>query len=163
VAGLLNADADEIAVTTSASAGINSLASALDFSDLRNYVRVSNLEFPTGAQIWHAQTSRWCGHRACPEGRQRDRVAGLPFSRRAAILRADAVVVLEISRQRGAIDAVSDDGGFACVVRLPIRRQRDFSSFPHTPFPLLSLTHPLSHRWRGCARPEQPGHGKHIA
>jgi selenocysteine lyase/cysteine desulfurase len=58
VAGLLNADADEIAVTTSASAGINSLASALDFSDPRNEVLVSNLEFPTGAQIWYAQTSR---------------------------------------------------------------------------------------------------------
>ena len=35
VAGLLKADADEIAVTTSASAGINSLASSLDFSDPR--------------------------------------------------------------------------------------------------------------------------------
>jgi len=58
VAGLLNAQADEIAVTTSASAGINSLASALSFEGPRNKVVVSNLEFPTGAQIWHAQASR---------------------------------------------------------------------------------------------------------
>ncbi|MBS0361179.1 MAG: aminotransferase class V-fold PLP-dependent enzyme [Proteobacteria bacterium] len=58
VAGLLNATTDEIAVTTSASAGINSLASALDFSGPRNKVVVSNLEFPTGAQIWHAQAPR---------------------------------------------------------------------------------------------------------
>jgi selenocysteine lyase/cysteine desulfurase len=58
VAGLLNAGADEIAVTTSASAGINALASAIDFSGPRNKVVVSNLEFPTGAQIWHAQAPR---------------------------------------------------------------------------------------------------------
>jgi selenocysteine lyase/cysteine desulfurase len=58
MAGLLNAEADEIAVTTSASDGINSLASAIDFSGPRNKVVVSNLEFPTGAQIWHAQAPR---------------------------------------------------------------------------------------------------------
>jgi hypothetical protein len=37
-----------IAVITSASAGINSLASALDFSDPRNKVLVSNLEYLLG-------------------------------------------------------------------------------------------------------------------
>jgi selenocysteine lyase/cysteine desulfurase len=58
MAALLNAGADEIAVTTSASAGINSLASALDFSGPRNKVVVSDFEFPTGAQIWHAQAAR---------------------------------------------------------------------------------------------------------
>ena len=58
MAALLGAEADEIAVTTSASAGINSLASALDFSGPRNKVVVSNFEFPTGAQIWHAQAAR---------------------------------------------------------------------------------------------------------
>ncbi|MGZ6015395.1 MAG: aminotransferase class V-fold PLP-dependent enzyme [Phenylobacterium sp.] len=58
MAALLNAAADEIAITTSASAGINSLASAIDFSGARNKVVVSNFEVPTGAQIWHAQASR---------------------------------------------------------------------------------------------------------
>jgi selenocysteine lyase/cysteine desulfurase len=58
MAALLNASPDEIAVTTSASDGINSLASALDFSGPRNKVVVSNFEFPTGAQIWHAQEPR---------------------------------------------------------------------------------------------------------
>lgn len=58
MAYLLNASPDEIAVTTSASDGINSLASAIDFSGPRNKVLLSNLEFPTGAQIWHAQASR---------------------------------------------------------------------------------------------------------
>lgn len=58
MADLLNAGPDEIAVTASASAGINSLASALDLSGVRNKVVVSNFEFPTGAQIWHAQEPR---------------------------------------------------------------------------------------------------------
>jgi selenocysteine lyase/cysteine desulfurase len=58
MAALLHAGSDEIAVTTSASAGINSLASALDFSGPRNKAVVSNFEFPTGAQIWHAQELR---------------------------------------------------------------------------------------------------------
>ncbi|MGH8264786.1 MAG: aminotransferase class V-fold PLP-dependent enzyme, partial [Steroidobacteraceae bacterium] len=42
----------------SASAGINALASALDFTGARNKVVVSDFEFPTNAQIWHAQEKR---------------------------------------------------------------------------------------------------------
>src|SRR5918995_594504 len=58
MARLLGAQADEIAVTASASAGLNALASALDFSGPRNRVVVSDFEFPTNAQIWHAQEAR---------------------------------------------------------------------------------------------------------
>jgi selenocysteine lyase/cysteine desulfurase len=58
VAGLLGADSDEVAVTASASAGINSVASALDFSKPRNKVVITDLEFPTNAQIWYAQERR---------------------------------------------------------------------------------------------------------
>lgn len=58
MAGLLNARPEEMAVTASASAGINAVASALDFTGPRNRVLVSNLEFPTSAQIWHAQAPR---------------------------------------------------------------------------------------------------------
>jgi len=57
-AQLLHAAADEIAVTASVSAGLNSLASALDFSGARNKVVISDFEFPTNAQIWHAQEPR---------------------------------------------------------------------------------------------------------
>src|ERR1700689_5781697 len=57
-ATLLNAAPDEIAVTASVSAGLNALASALDFSGPRNKVVVSDFEFPTNAQIWHAQEPR---------------------------------------------------------------------------------------------------------
>jgi selenocysteine lyase/cysteine desulfurase len=58
VAKLLRAKSDEIAVTASVSAGINALASALDFSGPRNKVVISDFEFPTNAQIWHAQEPR---------------------------------------------------------------------------------------------------------
>jgi len=57
-ASLLNAAPQEIAVTASVSAGLNALASALDFSGPRNKVIVSDFEFPTNAQIWHAQEPR---------------------------------------------------------------------------------------------------------
>ena len=57
-AQLLGASPDEIAVTASVSAGLNSLASALDFSGKRNKVVISDFEFPTNAQIWHAQEPR---------------------------------------------------------------------------------------------------------
>ena len=55
---MLRASPDEIAVTASASAGLNALASAFDFTGRRNKVVVSDFEFPTNAQIWHAQEPR---------------------------------------------------------------------------------------------------------
>lgn len=55
---LINAGTDEMAITGSASSGINAIASALDFSGERNRVVVSNYEFPTSGQIWHAQQPR---------------------------------------------------------------------------------------------------------
>jgi selenocysteine lyase/cysteine desulfurase len=57
-AQLLHATPDEIAVTASVSAGLNALASALRFDGPRNKVVVSDFEFPTNAQIWHAQEPR---------------------------------------------------------------------------------------------------------
>src|ERR1700686_4274780 len=57
-ATLLRAVPDEIAAAASVSAGLNALASAVDFSGPRNKVVVSDFEFPTNAQIWHAQEPR---------------------------------------------------------------------------------------------------------
>jgi len=57
-ATLLHAAPDEIAVTASVSAGLNALASALHFSGPRDKVVISDFEFPTNAQIWHAQEPR---------------------------------------------------------------------------------------------------------
>ena len=58
VAALVNADADEIAVTTSVSAGVSALASGLRFDEGRDTVVVSDFEFPTIGQISHAQERR---------------------------------------------------------------------------------------------------------
>jgi len=58
IAGLLNADEDEVAVTTSVSAGVSALASGLRFDQGRDKVVVSDFEFPTIGQIWHAQERR---------------------------------------------------------------------------------------------------------
>jgi selenocysteine lyase/cysteine desulfurase len=57
VAKLVNADPDEIAVTTSLSAGVSALASGLRFAR-RSKVVLTDWEFPTIGQIWHAQESR---------------------------------------------------------------------------------------------------------
>jgi len=58
MATLLRVTPDEIAVTASASAGLNALASAFDFAGPRRKIVVSDFEFPTSTQIWHAQAGR---------------------------------------------------------------------------------------------------------
>ena len=53
----INAEPDEVAITTSASAGINPIANAFDFQQ-RNKVVMGEYEFPTMGQIWLAQKAR---------------------------------------------------------------------------------------------------------
>jgi selenocysteine lyase/cysteine desulfurase len=56
-ARLVGGEPDEVAVTTSLSAGVSALASTFDWSE-RPKVVVSDFEFPTVGQIWHAQELR---------------------------------------------------------------------------------------------------------
>lgn len=56
-ARFIHAQPDEVAIVTSASAGINPIASALAF-DGRNKVVMSEFEFPTMGHIWLAQRPR---------------------------------------------------------------------------------------------------------
>ena len=56
-ARLIGALPDEVAVTSSVSAAVSALASALDFARRRKVV-LSDVEFPTVGQIWHAQERR---------------------------------------------------------------------------------------------------------
>lgn len=56
-ARFINAQPDEVAIVTSASAGINPIANALRF-DQRNKVVMSEYEFPTMGHIWLAQRPR---------------------------------------------------------------------------------------------------------
>jgi selenocysteine lyase/cysteine desulfurase len=56
-ARLVDAERDDVAVTTSLSAGASAFASAIDFSK-RPKVVITDYEFPTIGQIWHAQQAR---------------------------------------------------------------------------------------------------------
>lgn len=56
-ARLIGAEADEVAVTTSLSAGVSALASGLRYAR-RSTIVTTDLEFPTIGQIWHAQEAR---------------------------------------------------------------------------------------------------------
>jgi selenocysteine lyase/cysteine desulfurase len=56
-AGLVGATPQEVAVTTSVSAAVSSLASGLQLGERRKVV-LTDLEFPTIGQIWHAQEPR---------------------------------------------------------------------------------------------------------
>jgi len=57
-ARLINAEPDEIAVTTSLSAGVAALASGLRYAGPRHKIVLTDWEFPTIGQIWHAQEAR---------------------------------------------------------------------------------------------------------
>ncbi len=56
-AQFINASPDEVAIVTSASAGINSVASALSFQE-RKKVVMGEFEFPTMGHVWLAQRVR---------------------------------------------------------------------------------------------------------
>src|SRR4029077_2418061 len=56
-AQFINASPDEVAIVTSASAGINGIASALNFRD-RKKVVMGEFEFPTMGHVWLAQRAR---------------------------------------------------------------------------------------------------------
>jgi selenocysteine lyase/cysteine desulfurase len=99
-ARLLGADSEEIAVTASVSAGLNALASAMDFSGPRNTVVVSDFEFPTNAQIWHAQEPR--GARVVHVPRAADGYIPLEMFERAIDSRTRLVAVTHVCFRNGA-------------------------------------------------------------
>jgi selenocysteine lyase/cysteine desulfurase len=55
---LIGAGSEEIAVATSVSQAVSSLASAIDFRGPRNKIVVDDFAFPAVAQVWHAQAPR---------------------------------------------------------------------------------------------------------
>jgi selenocysteine lyase/cysteine desulfurase len=58
LASILGAQVSEVAVTSSASAAVNSIASSFDFANGRSTIITTDMEFPTIGQIWHAQERR---------------------------------------------------------------------------------------------------------
>src|SRR5262249_59206062 len=99
-AAVLRAAPDEIAVTASASAGLNALASALEFRAPRNKVVVSDFEFPTSAQIWHAQEPR--GARIVHVPRTRDGDIPLESFARLIDEQTQLVAVTHVCFRNGA-------------------------------------------------------------
>ncbi len=100
VARLLGAAPDEIAVTTSASAGINSIASALRFDEGRHKIVISDYEFPTDAQIWYAQELR-----GAEVVRVTEREGYIPASRFADVIdeQTKLVAVTQVCFRNGAM------------------------------------------------------------
>ncbi|MEM7801963.1 MAG: aminotransferase class V-fold PLP-dependent enzyme [Chloroflexota bacterium] len=129
-AGLVNALPDEIAVQTSCSAAVSTLASALDFSGKRSKVVVDDFAFPTTAQIWHAQESRGASVVHVPEQNHYISIEAFEAAideetllvslthvcyRNGAVL--DLPAVIEIAHSRGAMVLLDS---FQAVGTLPI-------------------------------------------
>ena len=100
MAQVLGVTADEIAVTASASAGINALASAFDYTGARDKIVVSDFEFPTSAQIWHAQERR--GARVVHVPRAADGYIPLEHFERLIDERTGLVAVTHVCFRNGA-------------------------------------------------------------
>src|SRR6202790_2819498 len=99
-ATFLHASPDEIAVTASVSAGLNALASALHFSGPRDKVVISDFEFPTNAQIWHAQEPR--GARIVHVPRAADGYIPLENFAKAIDERTQLVAITHVCYRNGA-------------------------------------------------------------
>ncbi|HZT16072.1 MAG TPA: aminotransferase class V-fold PLP-dependent enzyme [Gaiellaceae bacterium] len=107
-AGLVGARPDDVAVTTSLSAGVSAFASALDFSR-RPKVVISDYEFPTIGQIWHAQQLRGAEVHVAPPERVAEAI-----DERTAIVSVTAVCyrngtrlpveeIADVAHERGAL------------------------------------------------------------
>jgi selenocysteine lyase/cysteine desulfurase len=133
-ARLIGAEPDEVAVTTSESAGASALASAISFAD-RPKVVISDFEFPTIGQIWHAQEQR-----GAEVVHVRARGAEIPLEafdaaidERTAIVsitavcyrngaRLDVEEITRLAHERGALvllDAYQAVGSYPVDVRAP--------------------------------------------
>ena len=114
-ARFINAAPEEVAIVTSASAGINPIANALRF-DRRNRVVMSEYEFPTMAHIWLAQQPRGAEIRfldgvdqAVPAERYEreidERTVIVPLTQVSFVngYRSDVVRITKIAHDRGAL------------------------------------------------------------
>jgi selenocysteine lyase/cysteine desulfurase len=114
-AAFIGADADEVAVVTSASAGINPIANAVSFAG-RNRVVLGEYEFPTMGHIWLAQQPRGAEiqflkgkHDALPlslyQGAIDDRTCIVPLTQVSFVngFRADVSGITKIAHENGAL------------------------------------------------------------
>jgi selenocysteine lyase/cysteine desulfurase len=126
-ARFINAEPDEVAIVTSASAGINPIASALQFGK-RNRVVMSEYEFPTMGHIWLAQRPRGAevqflegvGNRVPAEFYERaidERTLIVPLTHVSFLngFRSDVAAICRIAHAHGAL--VFLDGYQDCGTR----------------------------------------------
>ena len=126
-ANFINASSDEVAIVTSASAGINPIANALQF-DQRNRVVMGEYEFPTMGHIWLAQQPRGAQVQFLDgvgetlplhayDNAIDDRTAVVPVTQVSFVngFRSDVAGITRIAHQRGAL--VFLDGYQDCGTR----------------------------------------------
>jgi len=126
-ARFIHAEPDEIAIVTSASAGINPIANALCF-DRRNRVVMGEYEFPTMGHIWLAQQPRGAEIRfldgagnsipvECYEHAIDERTCVVPVTQVSFVngFRADLAAITRIAHAHGAL--VFLDGYQDCGTR----------------------------------------------
>ena len=120
-ARFIGARPEEVAIVSCASAGISSVASALDFTRRRRKIVMGEFEFPTMGQIWLAQQARGAQIRfiAAQNGRIPSEsyakeideetlivpVTGICFMNGA---RSDVPEVVKLARERGALVMLDD-------------------------------------------------------
>ena len=133
-AGLVDADPEEVAVTTSVSQGVSGLVSALPLERGRNRIVISEFEFPTVGQISHAQELRGAEvvHvRPDPDGRiPLERFAEAIDERTALVCctaisyrtgyRLDVAEVARLAHERGAL-CLADSYQAAGAIPLDVR------------------------------------------
>jgi selenocysteine lyase/cysteine desulfurase len=100
-ARLINAAPDEVAVTTSLSAGVSALASGLGYAGRRSKIVMTDLEFPTIGQIWHAQKARGARVTIVPP----DADGAIPFEHLDAAIDDETLLVsiTHVSYRTGAM------------------------------------------------------------
>ncbi len=119
-ARFIGAAPEEVAVVTSASAGINSIASALDFGKRRKVV-MGEFEFPTMGQIWLAQERRGAeveflaaqNGKICADCYSRaidDQTLIVPLTHVCFMngFRSEVVPIVEQAHERGALVMLDD-------------------------------------------------------
>jgi selenocysteine lyase/cysteine desulfurase len=102
-ADLVNAAPDEVAVTTSLSSGVAALASGLRFAR-RSKVVITDWEFPTIGQIWHAQEAR--GARVVHVPQAEDATIPLEYFERAIDDDTLLVSITHVCYRNGAMSDV---------------------------------------------------------
>lgn len=115
-ARFVNAQPEEVAIVASASAGINPIASALQFDGRRNRVVMSEYEFPTMAHIWLAQQPRGAEIQfldginntvpvECYEHAVDDRTRIVPLTQVSFVngFRSDVAAITRIAHANGAL------------------------------------------------------------